>query len=271
MDAAAINKRNKTLALAYTLGFHALLLLLFFFIVFITPIPPFEVKPEAKLELELGFGIEGLGHADAGGSGNHNKEVNTTTEKVKSTTNKATAPDVMTNDDETSVAVKTNKKKKNVKADAPIVKEEKEDADLVNALAKLHSKKQHRGQGEGSNNDGGSGNGNNGGVGDGNSTGHGNGTPGFNGNGGYDLVGRNIRKRPAHMTDSEDEGIVVVEIIVDAEGNVIKATPGMRGSTTTSAKLFSKARLAALQAKFSESSDGVKEQRGTYTFIFTLD
>jgi outer membrane biosynthesis protein TonB len=64
---------------------------------------------------------------------------------------------------------------------------------------------------------------------------------------------------------------VVVEIIVDEKGNVIKATPGQRGSTTQSSKLYAKARGAAKEVKFSPSPDGTKEQRGTYTFVFTLE
>ena len=77
--------------------------------------------------------------------------------------------------------------------------------------------------------------------------------------------------KPDKLTDSEEEGIVVVEIIVDENGKVIKATPGQRGSTTTSAKLFAKARQAVRQAKFNPSPDGAKEQRGTWTFVFTLE
>lgn len=84
------------------------------------------------------------------------------------------------------------------------------------------------------------------------------------------LNGRELIKRPEALTDSKEEGIVVVEIIVDEIGNVIKATPGQRGSTTTSLSLFEKAKQRAIQAKFNSSAEGIKEQRGTYTFVFTL-
>ncbi len=81
---------------------------------------------------------------------------------------------------------------------------------------------------------------------------------------------RYLITKPKPLTDSEEEGIVVVEIVVDEKGNVIKATPGAKGSTTQSPKLYSKAQKAALTVKFNASPE-VKEQKGTYTFVFTLE
>jgi hypothetical protein len=51
----------------------------------------------------------------------------------------------------------------------------------------------------------------------------------------------------------------------------VKATPGQRGTTTFSSALHSKARLAALTAKFSPRTQGSGVQVGTYTFVFTLE
>ncbi len=269
MEALAENK-NKYIALLLTLVIHALLILLFILIVFITPIPPFEIKPVP--EIEIGLGPEGLGNTDAGGSGQKDKDIATSPEKVKSPKVENSAANVVTDETETAVAVKKNpKSKKENKAEASVVPEEKPSSELAKALAALKLKKQHKGKGEGNKGTGGSGNGSQQGVGDGDGTGHGNGTPGFNGKGGYDLKGRQLMVRPDKLTDSEEEGIVVVEIIVDENGKVIKATPGQRGSTTTSAKLFAKARQAVRQAKFNPSPDGAKEQRGTWTFVFTLE
>jgi protein TonB len=80
-----------------------------------------------------------------------------------------------------------------------------------------------------------------------------------------------LLQKPDRMTDSQEEGNVVVEIIVDETGKVIKATPGQRNSTTTSSNLYAKARQAALTVKFNPSPEGIKEQRGTYTFVFLLE
>jgi periplasmic protein TonB len=276
MEGSTENK-YKYQALGFTLFIHVLLFLLFIFTVFITPIPPFEIKPVP--EIEIGLGMEGLGSKDAGGSGNKDKELTTANpEPVKITSTpvvQSQAAEVLTDDTETEAVIKTSSKKPKktpkVEIEAPKVVEEKPSSELSNALAILKSKKKHSGNGEGTNNSGGSGNGTEQGVGNGSGTGHGKGQAGGGGAGGYDLKGRSILRRPARMTDSREEGIVVVEIIVDETGKVVKATPGQRGSTTTSANLYAKARQAAYEARFNPSPEGTKEQRGTYTFVFTLE
>jgi periplasmic protein TonB len=268
MDASA-ERKNKIIALGFTLGFHALLLLLLLIIVFITPIPPFEIKPVP--EIEIGLGMEGLGNQDAGGSGQKDKDIATTETTVKTPVSPNSAPNIVTDETENDVSVKTNPNAPKEANSETVVEEPKPSSELLNALAKLKTKQKHDGKGEGDGNTGGSGTGSKQGVGDGDGTGHGNNTPGFNGAGGYDLKGRGLIKRPERLKDATEEGIVVVEIIVDENGRVIKATPGQRGSTTTSSNLYAKARQAALTAKFNASPDGVKEQRGTYTFVFTLE
>ncbi|HEX8517769.1 MAG TPA: energy transducer TonB [Bacteroidia bacterium] len=267
MDAQAENK-NRYIALAFTIGFHALLFLLFILIVFITPIPPFEIKPMP--EIEIGLGMEGMGQ-DPGGSGDNSKDLATSMDAATTaTTAPADAPNVITDATETEVSVKTNPNNtKDVKEDAKTPEEEKASAELMNALAKLKNKK--GGKGEGTGGTGGSGDGTGSGVGNGDDDGKGN-RPGIGqGKGGFDLRGRSLVNKPDRLTDATEEGIVVVEIIVDENGKVIKATPGQRGSTTFSSNLYAKARQAALTAKFSPRADGSGEQRGTYTFVFTLE
>src|ERR1035437_6919515 len=109
MDASIENK-NKYVALAFTVGFHALLFLLFLFIVFITPLPPFEVKiiPEVTMDL----GTEGFGNSDAGGSGQHNKDIATSEKAVKNPVVDNSAPNILTDDSELAAVVKTNPKNK---------------------------------------------------------------------------------------------------------------------------------------------------------------
>ncbi len=272
MNSQTENK-NKVFALLFTLGFHALLLLLFIFIVFITPIPPFEIVPVP--EIEIGLGFEGFG-ANAGGSGQNEPDLTTiptATPTTSTTIVKDNAPNIITDNTEESVTIKSNPKNTSTTTSETVTPEiPKPSSELQKALDALKNKKAHNGKGEGNNNTGGSGTGTGKGVGDGNNSQEGNNPDGgSSGKGGYDLKGRVLLKKPARMTDTEEEGIVIVEIIVDETGKVTKATPGQRGSTTTSASLYAKARLAAFQAKFNPSPDGTSEQRGTYTFVFTLE
>ena len=47
----------------------------------------------------------------------------------------------------------------------------------------------------------------------------------------YDLAGRQARSLPKPKYDIQQEGIVVVEVTVDRNGNVTQAIPGVKGST----------------------------------------
>lgn len=87
----------------------------------------------------------------------------------------------------------------------------------------------------------------------------------------FNLSGRSRKSTPKIKDDSQDEGTVVVEIIVDRYGKVLRATPGARGSNTTSAVLYRKAKEAALGTKFNAKPDALEEQKGTMTFIFILN
>lgn len=252
----------------FALAFHALLFLLFILIVFITPIPPFEIKPVP--EIEIGLGMEGAGNTASGGSGQNDPDIETSMDAAVSATDPA--PNIITDETGAETNIKTNPNATPETPKETLTPEEKAEREqLEKALAKIKAMKDKKGNGDGGKNTGGTGNGSNTGVGDGPGTGIGDGTPGGPGGKGWDLKGRSLLKKPARMTDSEEEGIVVVEIIVDENGKVTKATPGGRNSTTTSARLYAKARGAAMEAKFSPSPDGAKEQRGTYTFVFTLE
>lgn len=124
---------------------------------------------------------------------------------------------------------------------------------------------------------GGSGNGDGGGNGDGTGPGTGTGTGGGNGSGngpgngiGFDLAGRNFRSLPRLEDRSQEQGKVVIDIVVDKAGNVVRAEGPGRGSTLTNGTLVRKCREAALKAKFSASPAGVEEQKGSITFNFIL-
>jgi hypothetical protein len=60
----------------------------------------------------------------------------------------------------------------------------------------------------------------------------------------------------------------VVRIVVNRNGEVIKAVPGQVGSTTTEPSLLQKSKEGAMRTKFSGRDDGPDEQYGTMTFVF---
>jgi TonB family protein len=85
------------------------------------------------------------------------------------------------------------------------------------------------------------------------------------------LRGRRIAKKPVISASSKDVGTVVVNITVDRAGNVIKAEPGAKNSTTLNLDKLQKAKQAALSTKFSPKPDGPEEQYGTMTVNFTFE
>ena len=86
----------------------------------------------------------------------------------------------------------------------------------------------------------------------------------------FSLAGRSMKASPNIKDNSQDEGTVVVDIIVDKYGKVIRANAGARGSNTASPILYEKATKAALETRFSANPDA-DQQKGNMTFIFILN
>jgi outer membrane biosynthesis protein TonB len=108
------------------------------------------------------------------------------------------------------------------------------------------------------------------GGGSGNGTGIGNGSGTGTGNGiSYDLGGRGVQNLFTPEYKIQTEGIVVVDISVDQNGNVTQAAPGGKGSTVVDADLYKIAKDAALKTKFVVKKDAVV-QKGTIKYIFKL-
>lgn len=84
----------------------------------------------------------------------------------------------------------------------------------------------------------------------------------------YVLPGRKMIKEPKIDNLTMEKGIVAVEITVNKYGNVVKAEPGIEGSTTTSKYLHTKAKQAAESVKFDTSPVMPVEQKGTITITF---
>lgn len=86
----------------------------------------------------------------------------------------------------------------------------------------------------------------------------------------FSLKGRNPESLPKPDYNYQVEGKVVVEITVDKNGNVTKAVAGVRGSTTLNDKLLDAAKKAAMKAQFDRKPDAPAYQKGTITYYFRL-
>lgn len=266
---------NQTRSLFLALGIHVLIAILMMYLYISTPNPPFA---------------EGLAGGGGGGSfvefGTLDiSEANTPPPPVAEVKD----DEIMTSDIEETVAIdqpekvdKKVEKKPEVKVkpketvELAKVPERKPDERALYTPGKKGQRGNPNGTGDGNGTGGqgtGNGGGNGSGTGPGSGGGSGNGNGGGNGDGngvGFDLTGRNWMSKPRVDDNSQQEGKVVIDIVVDKNGIVVSANGPGRGSTNTNGALVRKAKEAAKRAKFSPSPNGVEEQRGTITFNFIL-
>lgn len=87
----------------------------------------------------------------------------------------------------------------------------------------------------------------------------------------YDLSGRTARSLPKPVYPGDDEGVVVVKVTVDKNGNVTAAEPGSRGTTISDQRFWAEARQAALKAKFNIDESAPAFQQGTISYRFRLN
>ncbi|MGX1022934.1 energy transducer TonB [Psychroflexus sp. MBR-150] len=93
---------------------------------------------------------------------------------------------------------------------------------------------------------------------------------GLDGDGNYRLGGRKALTKTKYTQDCNESGTVVVKIEVDQNGNVIKATPGEKGTTNSDPCLLKPAQRAALDTKFNKDSNAPSRQVGYITYVFKL-
>lgn len=238
----------------------ALLLIIILFIKFITPIPPFDESAQGGLEVN--FGMDAVGMGD-------NNSLQPASDDQKSKTDAAAQPATnppseMISGEEPSnvVSPPVKNKAKDVKVEEP-----QPDQNLKNAFSKLGTTSSNPGDGTGNVT---------GNQGDPQGTLNSKvysefGGPGEKGiRGKLRGSGRKMIRDVAIYDDSQETGIVAVEIIVDKYGKIIKAEPVAIGSTTTSSLLWRKAKEGLLnQVLFNQSATG-EEARGTFYIDFTL-
>ena len=97
------------------------------------------------------------------------------------------------------------------------------------------------------------------------------GSPGSgSGSGGYGLSGRTLASKTAYKQECNEEGRVVVQIEVDRSGKVIKATPGVRGTTNNSSCLLEPARKTAMAHRWNPDNKAPDRQVGFVVVNFKL-
>ena len=70
--------------------------------------------------------------------------------------------------------------------------------------------------------------------------------------------------------ECNEEGRVVVRIVVDRNGKVVEATPGVQGTTNTSPCLMEPARKTALMHSWNPDSKAPSQQVGFVVVNFKL-
>jgi len=97
------------------------------------------------------------------------------------------------------------------------------------------------------------------------------GSPGTgSGTGGYGLNGRSLAKQGKVQQKCNEEGRVVVRIVVDRNGKVIEATPGVKGTTNNAPCLLEPARKTAFLHSWNSDSRAPSQQIGFVVVNFKL-
>lgn len=97
------------------------------------------------------------------------------------------------------------------------------------------------------------------------------GSPGSgSGTGGYGLNGRSLVNKGKVPQECNESGRVVVKIVVDKNGKVISATPGVRGTTNNNPCLLEPARKTAFMHKWNLDSNAPTNQVGFVVVNFKL-
>ena len=252
------DRKSRIAAIAGTILFHALMLVVLLLLAFHTPLP---LPGEEGVEVNLGYSVDGMGDIQP--------------EQPALTTEVAPAP-IQNKEDDELVTDKTEEtpaieKKKVEKAKTTAVKKRVPIVETPE-LPTVNQKALYPGKSTGTTTGG-----NQGTTGKPGDQGSPDGTPGspnYAGNGGkgngisFDLGGRGSRSLPKPTYNSPEQGLIVVSIKVDREGKVTYASAGAKGTTISEINLRLQAESAARKTLFEPDPDAPDEQRGTITYKF---
>ncbi len=263
-----VNEKEHTevwLSAILTIVTHALLVLLMLFYIIKTPNPPYRDNGGPGMEVNLGFSENGMGDIQPETYNSNPNPYNKEHNAIKN--EQANEDNVLTQNSEDAISIKTNPKNKNHPVNNNNTTQPQINEPSVNPLA-LYKENPGGSEGEtGKPGDQGNPNG------DPNAKNHygDHGTGDRPGNGGnfYNLGNRKmVGILPKPNYPGNEQGKVVVEIFVDRSGIVTKATSGVKGSTLLSKKYLDAAYNAAFKAKFDPNPDATELQRGTITYNF---
>ena len=277
------NNKDKNRAIIGTILVHATILAALFFLYLSTPLP---LPGEEGVEVQIGSSEEGQISIAAA------QPAPVIPQKIEETQPEEIIEDevVTSNDDDApAIAPEKEKKKEEKKTEEkieievkeePVVKPKKTEPEpepepVVNSAAIYGGSKNKTG------NNSESGKGITDKSGD---QGKANGTPdakGFSGTGAngdgisFQLGGRGKVSLPIPKYTTGEQGRVVVEILVDRKGNVVRATAGKKipnsniGTTTTDQKLWRLSVEAAKKSRFTPKDDAAEKQKGfiIYNYI----
>lgn len=246
-------KKDKGIAVAGTIIVHALAVLILLLMAFRTPLP---LPGEEGVEVDLGMMDQGMGNIQP------EKPAIPMASQPEQQPSKS-KEDIVTNNDDEAPALE---KPKNIKPKQEKPAEEPKPKVNDRALFKGNNNPQAGGS-EGITGQPGDQGKPNGLAGikkyDGQG-GKGNGT-------GYDLGGRGAKSLHRPNDDFSEEGIVVVDIWVNRQGNVTRAEVATKGTTLINNDMRQKAKQAALRSTFAADPDAPEEQHGTITYTFVIN
>ena len=246
-------KKDKGIAAAGTIVVHALALLILFLMAFRTPLP---LPGEEGVEVDLGMMNQGMGNIQP-----EKPAIPQAAQPQQQKNN--SKEDIVTQNDEEAPAIE---KPKNTKP--------KQEKPAEQPKPTVNNRAIYRGS---NNPQAGGSEGITGQPGD---QGNPNGLAGvrqYEGNGGrgngagYDLGGRGAKSLHRPNDDFSEEGIVVVEILVNPAGKVTRAEIKQKGTTIINSEMRQKAIQAALRSTFAADPNAPDEQKGTITYTFVIN
>jgi len=144
---------NKTIAAIIAFGFHGLLALLFFLVVFKTPIPPFPETSTPGIEINFGTSDDGMGDIQPEDNSNSENISSPNNENTTKTTNNEAKSEpknyVTQNTEEAPVIEKNPTKTTENTSENNNTKENTNTQPVVNASALYKGKTKNNSQGEG--------------------------------------------------------------------------------------------------------------------------